>query len=55
MSVPGNPSYFKRTSDIEEAPYGVCFQCGETNHLVNNLLLSRMLNNMLYKLNMQNP
>ncbi|KAL6031197.1 hypothetical protein STEG23_028213 [Scotinomys teguina] len=40
---------------IKETPYGVFFQCGKAIHLGKNLLLTGLLDSMLYKLDMQDP
>ncbi|KAL6094148.1 hypothetical protein STEG23_035227 [Scotinomys teguina] len=40
---------------IKETPYGVFFQCGKAVHLGKNLLLTGLLDSMLYKLDMQDP
>ena len=55
MCASGSTNYFKRMMGVEEPPYGVCFQCGKASHLGKKLLLPGLLDNMLYKLDMQDP
>ena len=40
---------------IEETCYRICFQCDKTSHLGKKLLLSRLLDGMLYELDRQDP
>ena len=40
---------------IEETHYGIFLQCDKASHLGKKLLLPRLLNGMLYELDMQDP
>ena len=45
----------KRMMGTEETHYGVCFQYDKANHLGKKLLLPGLFDNMLYKLDIQDP
>ena len=40
---------------IEETRYGICLQCNKGSHLGKKLFLPRLLGDMLYELDMQDP